>query len=447
MHVRTPLAAGCCAAAICLLLNSVTLASPFELMTGVDVQRYPGSIRFVTPLPGGGTPRPMFDGDRLAGSADTGPPVSFQGTGTPLFPTNHVGAMSFIFRRGNIPFYGPFMGIEFLGGPLLDLDGDLNNGVRRLTPIPNTTPVVIPGTYSFIDLTLDVTGGTATVNNLDATGTNEAGPNIQAAIATTVSTIAGTTPTAGQVGPTNPGFDTRSGDITLFTGTGGGLNGVYRIDNLQFEFWNDSIDPNSGTASTLGTLQQFVIARGWYVRRDCQTGQFPTLSGQGLGSTRWPDIDTAHVGQIYNTAHGLAGGMAIISDGVPPNDIYSMNPNGVALAGGDLGAYLDTVVVPRVAASSPGFVYLESAGFGINNSGDPVFGDTNGWDLVIVAQERTAAGDLDGDGDVDDADRLLFVQALIDPSSVDACVRARADVNGDGASDGSDVQAFLAELY
>jgi hypothetical protein len=53
---------------------------------------------------------------------------------------------------------------------------------------------------------------------------------------------------------------------------------------------------------------------------------------------------------------------------------------------GDLGAYLDNVVLPLVDPLSQRVVYLESAGFGMNNSFDPVFGDTVGYDVVLIAQ-------------------------------------------------------------
>src|SRR5262245_44539263 len=360
-------------------------AEPFELLTGIDALHYPGSARLVTAMPGPSFPNYFYDGDRLAGTSDTGPIVQFQGIGTPRYQPNYQGALSFFFRRGTIPA-GPnviaLMGIDFLGGPLLDLDGALSNGVRRFTPIANTSPVEIPGSRSGLDLTLDTAGGAIAINNFDATGTNEGGPNVQAEIATTLVTIAGTNPTGGNDGKTNPSFDIRSGTLTPHAS----LPNVYRISNLQVELWYDSIDPNSASASTLGTFQHFCTLRGWLVQRNPQTGQFPMLTGQGLGSTLWPAIDTTHVGQVFSTAHGLAGGTAMIRDGAYPGDVYSSTPNGFLLSGGDIGQYFDTVVVPHVSANSNAFVYLESIGFGINNSADPIFGDTNGYDLVVVAQ-------------------------------------------------------------
>ena len=55
-----------------------------------------------------------------------------------------------------------------------------------------------------------------------------------------------------------------------------------------------------------------------------------------------------------------------------PGDVFSASGNGgLALAdfGGDLGAYLDAVVVPLVDPLSGSFVYLESVGFGCSGLG------------------------------------------------------------------------------
>src|SRR6185295_11583475 len=121
------------------------------------------------------------DGDRLAGTSDTGATVVYQGNGTPMYQPNHVGAMSFLFRRGSVPIPGfgelPLMGIDFLGGPLLDLDGDNSNGVRSLVPVAgNPMPVEIPGSNSHVLMSFNFAVGTATLTSIDATGTNEGGP-------------------------------------------------------------------------------------------------------------------------------------------------------------------------------------------------------------------------------------------------------------------------------
>src|SRR5262249_9279460 len=148
-----------------------------------------GATRMISPSPGPGFSAPLYDGDRLAGTSDTGDPIVFQGVGTPMYPPNNAGAMSFLFRRGSvpIPFAGqyPLQGIDFLGGPLLDLAGDNSNGVRSLVPVAgNPTPVEIPNSNSHIDLTVDFVHGQIAVTKFDATGTNEGAPGVEAETAT-----------------------------------------------------------------------------------------------------------------------------------------------------------------------------------------------------------------------------------------------------------------------
>lgn len=431
----------------------------FNLMTGVDARHYPAVNRVIVPIPGPGFPGTFNDGDRLAGTADIGPVVPFVGLGTPLFQPNQFGSMSFMFRRGSIPAGGPnripFMGIEFLGGPLLDLDGDLNNGVRSLVPILGETPVQIPNSSSFLELGLNRTGGTATLDAFDATGCNEGAPNIQAETATILVRMAGTGP-QGQSEPVpNPAWDTRSGLLIAFPGSSGTVKGVYRILSLQAELWEDSIDPNSSSADILGTFQYFVKFNGWLVQRDLITGQFPVLSGEGLGPTRWPEVNTSQVGNVFTTANNQAGGVATIRDGVSA-DVFSSNGNGglpLADFGGDLGAYLDQVVAPRVPANVRSYVYLESAGFGINNSFDPVFLDTVGYDILLLATGTACADFLACDANCDGARDFFDIDAftlyLTDPDAYGqeypGCDPLCAlDVNNDGVVDFFDIDGFVA---
>ncbi len=419
-------------------------------MTGINPGKYPGMARSVSPAPSGGVPGTWYDGQRLAGMSGPLPDVTWHGNGTPLYPPNHVGALSFYFKRGNVPFVNsPFMGIDFLGGPRLDLDGDPNDASRSLTPVSGQTPAEIPGLPSFIGLTFDLAGGTVTLDDFDATGTNEGAPNLNPGVGTTVNVLADGAHNGAPPGPINPDFDARVGTVTAFTGTGGGLSGVHRITGLNVEFWYDSIDPFSGTADELGTFQHFQRFAGWLVRRDAGSGQFPTLAGQGLGATGWPTIDMAAVGQTFNTAFDAGfGTTADIFDGVPSDRYSLVGQLGVPLTefGGDLGAYFDGVVVPNLPGNATAFVYLESSGFGINNSGDPVFGDTNGYDMVIVAAAVPLVGDVNGDGVVDAADAAALAATLLDPTAVPAGWRVRADVNGDGRTNGGDIQALLAVL-
>ncbi|RIK67342.1 MAG: hypothetical protein DCC65_07285 [Planctomycetota bacterium] len=447
-----------CTAFLILTLASIAAAEPFYLLTGVDVGKYPGTRRNVAPSPGPGFANGFDDGDRLAGTSDTGGDVVYVGIGSPVYPPNHVGAMSFLFRRATVPSFGffiPLMGIDYLGGPLLDLDGDNGNGTRSLIPVSGQNHVEIPGSSSFIDLTINIAGGTVTLNDFDASGTAEGAPGFDGRIAVTLITIAGTTPTGGKTGAINPSIDTRLGTLTPFSG-GGALTGVYRVENLGYELWYDSISPDTGTPDDLGTLQHLGTFRGWLVQRDCATGLFPTLAGQGLGSTQWPTIDQSQIGLTHNTAINVFGTTATIAKGSSPDnfatgDDYTVGDNGLACAdfGGDIGAYLDNVVVPHLDANAGAFVYLEGAGFGINNSGDPVFSDTIGYDVVMVAQSVAPAqivGDIDGSGAIDFDDAEAMADVLLDATPPSGCDAARADINGDDAVDALDVQGLVNEL-
>jgi hypothetical protein len=433
-----------------LLVVDAAWCADFELLVDVDVQLYPGSLRMVEPVPGPGFGGVMFDGDRLAGTGDVGSVVAFVGNGTPMFSPNAFGSASFAFRRGSIPvppnFAVPIMAIDYLGGPRLDLDGDLDDGVRSLVPVFDVDPVIIPGMGSYLELTADVDAGELRLERLDVTGNNEGGPGISAAIATTVHTLAGTQADGGAGDAINPEIDTRVGTLTAFSGLSGELTTVYRIDDLGYEIWQDSIDPQSGSASVLGTHQFLGAMRGWLVVRDSETDEFPILAGEGLGTTLWPVVSTEFEGSTVATAQGLVGGSATITGG-PTQDDYTFcgeTPascnGGLELVdfGGDIGAYFDSVVVSRLGVNRRSFVYLEGAGFGVNNSFDPVFSDTIGWDVVFVASSECGLsagaliGDLNDDSMVDLSD-VALLQDCVDGPDVGNC--DVADLNGDGAVD------------
>lgn len=372
-----------------LMLVSFAHADVFELVTGVAPQSSPDGGRVVAPsgAPANGIPGTFLDGQRLGGTPGAAA-VSYQGTGTPMFSTNQFGSLSFMFRRGSVPINAgpavlqlPVMSIDYLGGPLIDMDGDTANGSRSLVPVANQTPVTLPGTRSFVDLSFGA--GSVTLNNFDATANNEGSAGFGPEIATTVNTIAGTQPDGSLTGAINPGIDTRSGATSAT-----GVTGVTRIDNLGYEMWQDSINPASSTASDLGTLQFLGSLGGFLIERDAN-GNFPTLTGQGLGSTLWSAVDTSEVGNTFAAASGVSP-FATIASGVTNDDFTVAGNGGQPLTdfGGDLGAYLDQVVIPNIDPLSESFVYLESAGFGINNSFDPVFGDTVGYDVVLIAQSQ-----------------------------------------------------------
>lgn len=373
-----------------MILTLATVMAPYargesyQLLTGLNPGMAPGAARSVFPSgPPVVVPGTFVDGDRLADPFDA-TAAPYLGSGTPLVSPNQYGSLSFMFRRGSIPLGAPgnqpLMNIEYLGGPLLDLDGDLGNGSRRLTPQAGQTPVEIPGSSSFIGLSLDTGAGAIGLMNFDATATNQGFPGFGPDIVVSVNTLAGTQPDTTLGVAINPGVDTRTGALSLHA------PGVYRVSNLGYEVWQDSIDPTSSTASTLGTFQYLGAMRGWVIERD-GGGNFPTLTGLGLGSTLWPLVDTSQVGNLFAQSGGVPPFVSI-TDG-PSNDVFSAPGNGglsLTNYGGDLGAYLDNVVLPLVHPLSQRVVYLESAGFGMNNSFDPVFGDTTGYDMVLIAQ-------------------------------------------------------------
>ncbi len=437
-----------------------TRAAEFSLIVGVDALRSIGSARSVEPVPGPGFAFDMFDGDRLAGTSDVGGVILFEGVGVPMFPANAFGALSTMYRRGSVPLFGgmrvPILAVDYLGGPLLDLDGDLTNPTRSLVPVPNATAVVIPGSASRVDLVVDFQQMTIELASVDMTSTNPGGDGIPAEIATTINVLAGTSANGLPGDPINPAFDTRVGDLVSFEGTSGGLVGVYRIEALGYEIWQDSIAPFSSSAAVLGTLQFLGSFRGWLVVKPPGGGSFPTLAGEGLGTTLWPAVDTADVGVTVATANGLQGGGATIFDGVPADQFTVCDPppgscnGGTELTdfGGDLGAYFDSVVVPALSPDDASFVYLESAGFGLNNSNDPVFIDSVGYDVVIVAASRcgdrpmVVPGDLDVDNVIDINDWPGFVSCATTPGGAIGPGCGAADVDRSGRIDVIDYGAF-----
>lgn len=372
------------AAVVAAIVVVPVQAEQFQLLTGVNAGMSPGAPRPVFASgPPAGAPGTFVDGDRLAGTAASAP-APYQGTGTPLLSPNQYGSLSFMFRRGSIPLgpagQQPLLNVDYLGGPLLDLDGDLGNGSRRLTPMGGQTPVEIPGSSSSIGLSLDTAGGIVGLTGFDATATNAGFPGFGPNIAVTVNTLAGTQPNGTGGSAINPGVDTRQGALSLFAPH------VYQVSNLGYEIWHDSIDPTSSTASTLGTFQYLGSLRGWVIERD-GSGNFPTLAGLGLGTTLWPSVNSTNVGGNYVQSGG-APPIATITNGPASDQFNAPGNGGLGLTdfGGDLGSYLDNVVLPLVDPLSQRIVYLESAGFGMNNSFDPIFGDTTGYDVVLVAQ-------------------------------------------------------------
>ena len=60
-----------------------------------------------------------------------------------------------------------------------------------------------------------------------------------------------------------------------------------------------------------------------------------------------------------------------------------------------------------------------------------------------VTIEEPAPGDIDGDGDVDEADQMLFVQVLLSIDTGDPLHVVRSDLNGDDLANGGDIRLFV----
>lgn len=443
-------------------------AAEFRLLTGVDARQYPGSERTVFISPGPGFPGSFFDGDRLAGTSDAGPTIAYMGTGAgPFFDPNQFGALSMLFRRGSVPLgpsgQVPFLGIEFLGGPLLDLDGDLNNGMRSLVPVSGQMPVVIPDTESFIALAFDFPGGEFASIDLigfDATGTNEGAPGTGPEVATVLITLAGTQNDGAFGSAINPAIDDRAGVLRRELGNSGTLEAVWEVSELGYELWEDTVLNSPSTGPFLGTLQYLGEFDGWLIERNAD-GSWPTLAGEGLMMAQpWPEVNTSTVGLSFNTANGAAGGSATIDDGIGNDDFTAAGNGGLALSdfGGDLGAYLDAVVLPLASAEEDRVIYLQSAGYGINNSFDPVFSDTVSYDSVIIAAGSSdACGgfltcDSNCDGSITVSDIGPFVLALTQGQTAyemqypGCSFICNNDTNNDGAITVSDIGPFVSCL-
>jgi hypothetical protein len=66
--------------------------------------------------------------------------------------------------------------------------------------------------------------------------------------------------------------------------------------------------------------------------------------------------------------------------------------------------------------------------------------------LVVEYLPPMLPGDANCDGQVDEADIDLFVQALLEPGAFGGCDLSRADVNGDGLLDAGDIPTLLQRI-
>ncbi|GJM25059.1 MAG: hypothetical protein DHS20C16_14740 [Phycisphaerae bacterium] len=366
-----------------MLTATAAFADQFELVTGVGAGTSPGATRTVFSTSGGAGA--FTDGQRLGGTPSAAP-IAPTGT-TYLQSPNQYGSLSYMFRRGSINFGGPatpFVSVDYLGGPLHDLDGDLGNGSRSLIPVSGQTGVAIPGTTSNLDLTFGA--GQVSLNSFDVNGNNAGLGPVNAEQLVTVNTLAGTSTSGTPGAAINPSIDDRTGATAAFLGNSGTLDGVTQVSDLGYEFWQDTFSEGSSSANELGTAQFMGELRGWKIERDIN-GNFPTLAGEGLGATIWPSVNTSQVGNSFNNAIGA--GTSTIVNGNPNDDFSAPGNGGLDLTdfGGDLGAYLDHIATTAIDPLSQSFIYFEGAGFGINNPvNDPVFFDSSGWDVVLIAQ-------------------------------------------------------------
>ncbi|MBK8268781.1 MAG: hypothetical protein IPK83_10955 [Planctomycetes bacterium] len=126
-------------------------------------------------------------------------------------------------------------------------------------------------------------------------------------------------------------------------------------------------------------------------------------------------------------------------------------------------------VISTVLASQHVFVYSAADGLRDLNDGSLIAGMPGGYRLYIatkinnqgwivgyghttagkitgyVLKPRSVPGDIDGDGDVDFADRELFMAVLLG-ADVDPTHATRSDLTQDGHMDGMDCQLFVAAL-
>ena len=144
------------------------------------------------------------------------------------------------------------------------------------------------------------------------------------------------------------------------------------------------------------------------------------------------------------------GGSATIGSGPASDSFLAPGEGGLSLTdfGGDLGAYLDVVVTPIIDARSDRFVYLQAVGFGINNSSDPIYFDSIGFDVVLIAQEAFVPdGDFDGDGEVDLRDCAALQECFTGPGPQVLGLGCDVfDFDFDEDVDGDDYAAFADRL-
>lgn len=206
---------------------------------------------------------------------------------------------------------------------------------------------------------------------------------------------------------------TRNPQGDLFTGSEG--NGVKRF-SVANQTWTDL---------GLSTSQQFSIAinsqghvfvgndgniKGVYKSTAngdalAPLNSFPSNYGYAILCLANDDlyVGTREVGIQYSNDDGMT--WSTVNSGIPVTSCQAL------------------------ALGPDGYLYAGVAGFGVYRSTNPAI--------------PSHAGDIDGDGDVDQTDLSLFVDVLMDAESMPIRV-LRSDINGDGDMDGNDIVGFTA---